>query len=932
MNEAGQHHSSIFLNLLEHVIRRRLLAVLLITLITLVCAAGIFRLQIDTGFDSLIPESAESRLIYKRVSAEFGTDNKTLIYISDKSLWTHDKLLRFTRLHHALETLPGVTHVESLANLRTVRGSAGSVKTIRLLADVPSENEEILTVREEALYDPLINGFFISGDGNALTMLVSVSDEISADDSFSKKIDARLQPYAGDFEHLFQVGSLRINSELKQSLLDDLLLLGPLSVLILVVVLLVLIRSVTAAMIPLMTSVLSLIWALGFMGWFNIPMNILTAMLPSLIVVIASTEDTHMVLSYLQGVGQDKQASRERAVRYMIRQIAVPVMLTILTTALGFASNVFNSIGLIRDFAIASTVAIAANGIITVVLVPLVLNSFGPLKSLYATAQNGSKGITGWIYTLFDKGNRRHSKSILLLTTLLCLFFVYQAANLFVTNDPLSYFREDRQLIRDIDRVHTQLSGMKSFFITLESDQDKAFQYPENINKLVEIQQFLKKQGIFDSSISFADHLSLINQEFNDGNNNAYRLPHSREQVAQYLLFFHRNDLDSYVSHDFQRANIIVWHHVTDSKTLNQHVTELELVVSSIAGENMRGYVTGENLMINRSAESLLKAQVHSLMILLLVIFLLISLMFTSFKGGFIALIPTLIPIILMFGIMGLFDISLNPGTVMVAVISIGIAVDGTIHLFSRYNDLCRKIGDNEEAVRQTVEAEAMPIVATSLALAVGFGVLLFSNFTVIAQFGALSALTMLLSVYANLLITPIIMSRVRLIGLYEILVMRMKKDMLKKSPLFKNMSDYQIRKSILISEYIDVADGKKIIEEGTYGRNMYLLLSGGAVVIHQGEEIKKLEVGDVFGEIGFVRETLRTADVVARGPVQLLKFDYQRLQKDLKYFPHIVAKMNFNISCILGERLAEVIEQTRGIHRPDTHETDVTATDRGAH
>ncbi len=76
----------------------------------------------------------------------------------------------------------------------------------------------------------------------------------------------------------------------------------------------------------------------------------------------------------------------------------------------------------------------------------------------------------------------------------------------------------------------------------------------------------------------------------------------------------------------------------------------------------------------------------------------------------------------------------------------------------------------------------------------------------------------------------------------------------------------------------------------------------------------------------------MRTADVVARGPVQLLKFDYQRLQKDLKYFPHIVAKMNFNISCILGERLAEVIEQTRGIHRPDTHATDVTATDRGAH
>ena len=105
----------------------------------------------------------------------------------------------------------------------------------------------------------------------------------------------------------------------------------------------------------------------------------------------------------------------------------------------------------------------------------------------------------------------------------------------------------------------------------------------------------------------------------------------------------------------------------------------------------------------------------------------------------------------------------------MVAVIAIGIAVDGTIHLFSRYNDNCRKTSDNEEAVRETVEHEAMPIVATSLSLAVGFGVLLFSNFTVVAQFGAMSTMTMLFAV-ANLLIA-IIMSRVRLVELYEILV-----------------------------------------------------------------------------------------------------------------------------------------------------------------
>ena len=81
-------------------------------------------------------------------------------------------------------------------------------------------------------------------------------------------------------------------------------------------------------------------------------------------------------------------------------------------------------------------------------------------------------------------------------------------------------------------------------------------------------------------------------------------------------------------------------------------------------------------------------------------------------------------------------------------------------------------------------------------------------------------------------------------------------------------------------------------------------------MVERHGHELTTLNVGDVFGEIGFVRETLRTANVRAIGNVQVLRFDFERLQKDLKYFPNIVANINFNISCILGERLADVIER----------------------
>ncbi|TNF91729.1 MAG: cyclic nucleotide-binding domain-containing protein [Gammaproteobacteria bacterium] len=182
-----------------------------------------------------------------------------------------------------------------------------------------------------------------------------------------------------------------------------------------------------------------------------------------------------------------------------------------------------------------------------------------------------------------------------------------------------------------------------------------------------------------------------------------------------------------------------------------------------------------------------------------------------------------------------------------------------------------------------------------------------------IAQFGALAAATMLFSIFANLIITPLIMTHVRLVGLYQILAISVDKEVLENSPLFAGMSNYQRRKAILISELNEFEKGEKLIEQDTTERSMYLLLSGEVDVIRHDDgeslHLATLKSGQVFGEIGFIRETHRTADVQATTPVSVLRFDYEKLRKDLILFPNIIAKLNFNISCILGERLADVVE-----------------------
>jgi predicted RND superfamily exporter protein len=716
-----------------------------------------------------------------------------------------------------------------------------------------------------------------------------------------------------------QIGPPRIEAELRENLLSDLRVLMPLSALILAATVLVLYRSLFAAGLPLLTAALSLLWTFGVMGWAEIPVSILCAMLPTLVMVIGATANLRLIGGYYRGlqneIAQGRRPDRRAATDAMLRNLGATGVLTLLTTVIGFASNAFSGIPMVRDFGFVAAFAVLSSGVITVLLVPLLYSAFGPEQGRVPMIAVAG-GLSAVAVRAFGVLRQRLSLLALGLAAVLAVLFVQQASSVYVTNEPLTFVPADEPLVQAATRMKEELAGVKVFYITLERNAEGSFRDPAHLQRLADIQAFIAKQGIFDRSLSLADVLSQANQEAAAGRPDAYKVPPTRALVAQMLLLFPRRDLEPYVSHDFRRANIVVRHSVRDSSTLNRHIKELRQAAAHYAGPEMTTAVAGESLMINAAAERLQQGQWYALGALFLVVFLVMSLMFTSLKGGLIALVPSAVPILLMLAVMRVAEIPLNAATVMVGVIAIGVAIDGTIHLFARYSELCRGATNYDEAVLETVKNEAAPVIAVSLALALGFGVLLFSDLTLIQQFGALAAATMLFSIFANVLVTPLVMSRIRLVGLYEILAMSMSREVLEKSPLFHGMTGYQVRKAILISELREYGGGQRVIEQGTVGRSMYLVVNGQMEVVRidggQERRLATLGPGDVFGEIGFVRATHRTADVRTLGNVSLLRFDHERLEQDLLFFPHIMAKLNFNISGILGQRLADVVEQRR--------------------
>ncbi|MGB0662575.1 MAG: MMPL family transporter [Pontibacterium sp.] len=898
--------------------RHRLVALFALILLTCVAAGGLMQLKIDTSYDSLVSQEDAGWPVYKQTIKEFGSDNTTIIYVKDDDLWNPDTLFELENLVFALEELEKVETIDSVFHTTNIRDRDGILDSAPLMDYAPVDQEESDRIREDALYNQLVNGNLLSKDGNSLAINLTIAKD-RADPTYNQvfydEVNAVLEEFGGGFDQIFQVGPPRLNIEIERGMFNDLSILSPISTLILVGSIIFFLKTFSAAAIPMATATVSILWTFGFMGYFGIPLTLLTAIVPSLVIVIGSTEDTHLLSAYLSGIDKNSPELRRKAIRFMAKHTGLPVFITGFTTSVGFLSNGISDIPLIRDFAYASSFAMAANLVVTLLTVPLLLTIIGPKETKVAEGEELPKGIMGKITLLFEKASVRHERKVIAITLVLFASMAYFSSHVKVSNDPLSYFKSDHQLIGDADTLHDEIAGMQIFYLTLDARLKDAFNQAEYLKAVQGAAEALRASGDFDKVISISDHLSLVNQEMNGADSAMYNVPDTDKQVAEYLLLFQRSDLDSYLSNDGQRANIVVRHNISDSSDLNavvaQVTPELERVLSPLGIEFS---ITGENILINNAAESLFSGQIASLVILISIIVFIMTALYSSITVGLISLVPNLIPVVFNFGVMGLFDIPLNPGTATVAAIAVGIAIDDTIHLLTHYGSYSRKYMDPEIAAQKTVRSQAIPVISTSCSLALGFGILFFSDFAIVAQFGVLAGATMIYALFADLLISPIVLKRVRVVSQGDILMLSIDPRVMEQCSLFAGMTKKQIKRFILLGNQSDYAAGEVIMQQGDTSNEMMVVLSGRVDVLLEKEgsepvKLASLESGALVGEMAFLKGVPRQATVIATEDTVCMVMSPESVERSLKSQPKLSTLMYRNLSELVTDRYVGVME-----------------------
>jgi CRP-like cAMP-binding protein len=326
--------------------------------------------------------------------------------------------------------------------------------------------------------------------------------------------------------------------------------------------------------------------------------------------------------------------------------------------------------------------------------------------------------------------------------------------------------------------------------------------------------------------------------------------------------------------------------------------------------EHLRATVTGNTVLISRTMDEIALGQALSLGIAFAIIYGILVLLFTSFRIGFIALIPNALPVLVYFGILGWSGVTLNTTTGLVACLVLGIAVDDTIHLMAHFNAAAKSHADATKGIVNALRHVGRPVTYTTLALCAGFLCLVFSSMHGQIEFGWLAAVTLAVAWAVDVTFTPAIAGRMRIVTLWDVLTLDLGEAPHESIPLFAGLRETEARIAALLGSIRRLEAGAQLFKVGDGGTEMYVVIDGVLVASIAGKDgdvlLREHRRGDIVGEVALF-EGERTANVHAKASARLLRLTLRDLQRLKRRYPRIGAQLYANLSEVLASRLASL-------------------------
>lgn len=708
----------------------------LCSIITIIMTLQFPKIKIDTDPENMLSKDEYVRVFNDKVKKKFSLYDFIVLGIINKKdkngVFNPVSLKKIFEITEKIKDIDGVIAYEliSLSTKDNIRqGGLGEVLFEWLMAKPPSNEDECIFIRDEALDNPLFKNTIVSEDGKAICIFIPIkAKDLSY--KISKKIEDILKFYKGGDEKFYITGLPVSEDTFGFEMFKQMAISAPLAGLFVFLIMLLFFKRVRLIISPMIVAIIVVLFTMGLLIWSGNIVHIMSSMIPIFLVPISVLDSIHIMSEFYHNYQLIKD--KRNCILKTMENLFLSMLYTSLTTTAGFGSLAFTPIPPVQIFGVFVAIGVMWAWVLTMTFIPawIMLINEGSIEG-FKIAEIGN-GILSKISRAIGKFSYYRYKLVIVITTVIIAISIWGILRIQVNDNPTRWFARGHR-IRVADEVlNNYFGGTYPAYIVFDSGKEGVFKDPLVLGYIQRLQEYLASTGVVGKSNSITDIIRKVYYELMGGEPQYNRLPNNPKAVAQCLISYENShkpdDLWHFVTPDLSEANIWLQMKSGDNKDMYKVIQAVNEFISKNpppvelklewAGLTYINYIWQKKMVVG---------MLYSLLGSFGIVLIMMVFLFRSPLWGFISMVPLTITILFIYSLIGMFGKYYDMPIAVLSSLTLGLSVDFAIHMLQRVRTIYAVRKDVLQTLDEFFGEPSYAIIKNIVVIGIAFFPLLLS-------------------------------------------------------------------------------------------------------------------------------------------------------------------------------------------------------------
>ncbi len=765
----------------------------IIFVILLLCLAsfGFFAkdFRLDASSETLLIDGDPDLKYLKEISERYNSKEFLILtYSPDENMVSDNSINNLLSLKYKIQSLDWVHSVITILDIPLLN-STDKTLTERLqnFSTLKSDGIDKNRGFNEILNSPVFRNFVISEDGKTSGIIVNIKkNQIPEELNNKKELEIykdklkkknhkniiEIREIIKSYENTAKIhlgGIPMIADDMMSFIKSDIVVFGIGVLIFIILTLWFVFKKIAWVIVPISSCVFSVVIMMGLLGLLGWKVTVISSNFIALMLILTMAMNIHMSTRFLQLARDKPNINKNEIIIQTTNKMFWPILYTVLTTICAFVSLIFSEIKPIIDFGLMMTLGLFVSFVVTFILLPTLINFISDLNI------NINENKNSFFTNLLGKISINNKSLIFIISAAIFIISIFGISRLQVENSFINYFSKKTEIYKGMKLIDEKLGGTTPLEVIIkfpkidenaveeddewgesETDEDNSKYWftKDKINKIDKVHNYLDSLPAVGKVISFS---SIIQVATNLNDNKPLESLELGVLYSKIPDTIRKEIVDPYISIEDSEARINL--RIKDSKEglrRNELIKQIEYDLKNKIGLKEEEFkLAGVLILFNNLLQSLFKSQILTLGFVMIGIFAMFFILFKNIKLSLIGIIPNFIAAFFILGIIGIAKIPLDMMTITIAAITIGIAVDNSIHYIYRFKEEYNVIKDYKLTLKKCHSTVGVAILNTSITIIFGFSILVLSNFIPTIYFGIFTGIAMLLAMVSVLTLLP---------------------------------------------------------------------------------------------------------------------------------------------------------------------------------